>query len=196
MYRILLILLTFILPMAATAQSFSERRKAEKKKWYEEKREAKQREKEAEFLPDSVSYSVSASALREKKFVLEANQVVFKRGRNIFVNSSINFVSLVNNKAVIQISPLETVSGLNGVGGITLDGTASNIEIHEDKKKNIRLSMNVSGVGISAQVEIRLTHGSNKANVIITPNFHSNRTELIGKIIPFETSEVFKGTSL
>lgn len=196
MYRILLTLLVFILPAAATAQSFSERRKMEKEKWYAEKREAEQREKETSPLLDSVCYSLSAFALHERRFVLEADQVVFKRGRNAFVNSSTNFVSLFDDKAVIQISPLETVGGYNGVGGITLDGNASNIQIHEDKKKNIRLSMNVSGVGISAQVEIRLAYRSNKANVIITPNFHSSRTELIGEIVPFEASDVFKGTAL
>lgn len=196
MRRTLVILLATVLPILATAQSFSERRQADKEKWYEEKRKTEQREQEVKPLPDSVYYSLSASALREKRFVLEADQVVFKRGRNAFVNSSTNFVSLFDNEAVVQISPLESVGGFNGVGGITLDGTASNIKIHEDKKKNIRLSMNVTGVGISAQVEIRLTHGSDKANVTINLNFNSRRTELIGRIVPYENSEIFKGTSL
>lgn len=182
--------------MLATAQSFSERRQADREKWYEEKRKAEQREQEVKALPDSVYHFLSASALREKRFVLEADQVVFKRGRNAFVNSSTNFVSLFDNEAVVQISPLESVGGFNGVGGITLDGTASNIKIHEDKKKNICLSMNVTGVGISAQVEIRLTHGSDKASVTINPNFNSHQTELIGRIVPYENSEIFKGTSL
>lgn len=196
MRRTLIILLATILPMLATAQSFSERRQADKEKWYEEKRKTEQREQEVKNLTDSVYHSLSASALHEKRFVLEADQVVFKHGRNAFVNSSTNFVSLFDNEAVVQISPLESVGGFNGVGGITLDGTASNIKIHEDKKKNIRLSMSVTGVGISAQVEIRLTHGSDKANVTINPNFNSHRTELIGRIVPYENSEIFKGTSL
>lgn len=196
MRRILVILLSMVLPMLATAQSFSERRQADKEKWYEEKRKTEQREQEVKNLPDLVYHSLSASALREKRFVLEADQVAFKRGRNAFVNSSTNFVSLFDNEAVVQISPLESVGGFNGVGGITLDGTASNIKIHEDKKKNIRLSMNVTGVGISAQVEIRLTHGSDKANVTINPDFNSHRIELIGRIVPYENSEIFKGTSL
>lgn len=196
MRRTLIILLATVLPMLATAQSFSERRQADREKWYEEKRKAEQREQEVKALPDSVYHFLSASALREKRFVLEADQVVFKRGRNAFVNSSTNFVSLFDNEAVVQISPLESVGGFNGVGGITLDGTASNIKIHEDKKKNICLSMNVTGVGISAQVEIRLTHGSDKASVTINPNFNSHQTELIGRIVPYENSEIFKGTSL
>lgn len=132
----------------------------------------------------------------ERKFVLEAGQVVLKYGGNIHVNSSTNFVSLSGDTAVVQISPLNTVSGPNGIGGITLDGTASNIRIYETKKKDIRLNMNVSGIGISAQIEIQLIYGNNRTNVTINPNFNLSRIEQIGKVVPFKDSNAFKGISL
>lgn len=55
--------------------------------------------------------------------------------------------------------------------------------------------MNITGVGISAQVNITLTNGSNNATVDILPNFHSNRLTLSGTLLPLDKSSVFKGRS-
>ena len=64
-----------------------------------------------------------------------------------------------------------------------------------DKKGNIRLAMNITGVGISAQVNISLANGGNNATVDILPNFHSNRLTLSGTLLPLDKSSVFKGRS-
>ena len=55
-----------------------------------------------------------------------------------------------------------------------------------DKKGNIRVSMNVIGTGISAQVYINLPNGGNQASVDISPNFNSRRITLRGELLkPF-----------
>lgn len=56
-------------------------------------------------------------------------------------------------------------------------------------------SFNVQGVGISAQVHITLTRGSNSASARISPNFHSNNLTLNGNLVPLSQSSVFKGRS-
>lgn len=56
--------------------------------------------------------------------------------------------------------------------------------------------MNVTGVGISARVDIMLYKGSNEATVDISPNFNSNRITLKGVILPIAKSSVFKGAPL
>ena len=63
-------------------------------------------------------------------------------------------------------------------------------------KGNISVSMNVMGVGISAQVNIRLNKGSNNASVDISPNFNSNNFSLTGSLLPMAKANVFKGNSL
>ena len=85
--------------------------------------------------------------------------------------------------------------GLNGVGGITVEGSASNVKVQTDKKGNTTLSMNVMGTGISATVNIFLFKGSNYASVVISPNYNSNRITLRGRLVPKEYSTVFKGSS-
>lgn len=197
MNRFLIVLFVSFFPLMINAQSFSERRKADRERWYKEKEQAEFLKKhEADKKNNEIDHKTSAMALKERKFVLEADKIIFKYGSNVFVNSNTNFVSLCGDEAAVQIAPMNSHPGFNGLGGITLDGHASNINVTEDNKHNIRLTMNVMGVAISAQVQILLYEGSDEARVTITPNFNSNRIELTGRVVPFDESQVFKGTSI
>lgn len=197
MNRLLLVLFVSFFPVILGAQSFSERRKADRDRWYQEKEQVESlKKKGAEERNPQINYDLSAMALKELNFVLEADRLVFKYGQNVYVNSNTNFISLNGDEATVQVSPMNASPGFNGIGGITLDGKASNVKITEDKKKNLYLTMNVMGVAISAQIQILLYNGSDQAKVTINPNFNSNRIELIGRIVPFENSTVFKGTSI
>lgn len=160
------------------------------------KEDARQEKKDAEKAYNELLYQQAKLAIDNKKFVLEADQVMFKYGNTAFVSSNTNFVGLDGDNAVVQVAFNIPASGPNGLGGITVDGKASNIKTKTDKKGNIILSMNVMGVGISAQINITLYNGSNSAMVDISPNFSSNRFRLSGKIIPLSQSTVFKGRSL
>ena len=51
---------------------------------------------------DAVSYDDAVAALKAQKFVLEANQVMFRNGQTAFVTSNTNFV-LVNQEAVVSL---------------------------------------------------------------------------------------------
>jgi hypothetical protein len=147
-------------------------------------------------LADSLSYIQGRSALVNQDFVLEASSVTFKSGMTAFVNSNTNFISLKGNKAVVQISPSNFASGPNGVGGVTVEGNASDIQIRKDKKGNTTLSMNVMGIGINAQVEVYMYPGTNRASATVYPNFNSNTVWIQGTIVPYENSDVFEGNSL
>lgn len=151
-------------------------------------------QKQLEAIQDSIDYVNAANALENLDFVLEADQIQFKRGGLAFVSSTTNFISLSDSKAVVQIAPFNG-GGPNGVGGITVEGTASNIEMKTEKNGNMFFSMNVMGTGISASVDIWLYKGGNSATVTVNPNFHSNRITLNGRLVPTALSEVFKGSS-
>lgn len=156
-------------------------------------REAKKAE---EKMRNELLFREAERALKQHTFVLEADRVVFKRGRSAFVNSNMNFVSLEDERATVQIAFNGPYSGPNGLGGITVDGSASNIKMSQDKRGNINFSMNVSGIGVSAQVYIQLNKGANDATVTVSPNFNGNRMTLTGKLLPAEKSNVFKGRSI
>lgn len=171
------------------AQSSNENRNAERKA----KRETEKARIKAE---EERAYTLAAKALQEGKFVLEADQLLFKRGRNAFVSSTTNFVMMDGNDASVQIAASSAFAGPNGIGGITVDGTIRELKVKTDKKGTMNCSFSVQGIGISAQVTITLMHGGNKATARISPNFNSNNLSLSGRLVPLSQSNVYKGRSL
>ena len=147
-------------------------------------------------LADSIAFVQARAALQNQDFVLEADNVTFRNGSTVFVNSTTNFISVKGNRAVVQISPSNMASGPNGVGGVTVDGTISGQQIVTGKDGRITLSMSVMGIGINAQVEIYMHPGTNQASATVYPNFNSNTVWLNGTIVPYENSSVYEGMSL
>lgn len=145
---------------------------------------------------DARSYQKALQAIEEQQFVLEAEQVVFKRGESVYVTSTTNFILLDQKDATVQTSFSTVNPGPNGLGGITLDGRISNLKKETDKKGNTTLSFNIQGVGISAAVRIKLSQGNPRATAYIEPNFNSNTLTLYGRIVPLDQSEVYKGRAL
>lgn len=141
-------------------------------------------------------FEQAVQALNAKDFVLEADRVEFKRGRFVYVTPSTNFVSMSGDKATIQLAFNGAFSGPNGIGGITVDGNASNVEMKTDKKGNVTFSMMVQGVAVSANVTFRMVKGSNKCTATVSPNFNSNRISFTGTLYPTDQSNVFKGRSI
>ena len=167
--------------------------------WHQDMAEFRARsesDRQLNALADSLAYIQGKAALKNQDFVLEATSVTFKNGTTAFVNSSTNFISLKGNKAVVQISPSSFASGPNGVGGVTVEGNVTDLQIRTDKKGRTTLSMNVMGIGINAQVEVYMYPGTNRANATVYPNFNSNTVWLQGTIVPYENSNVFEGNSL
>ena len=152
-------------------------------------------QKRIEFQMDSVAAAKAVNALENLKFVLVADKLISKYGDMAYVSGVTNFISLNDDKCTVQIAPFNG-GGPNGVGGITLDGLASNINMSTDKKGTIRYSMMVQGVAISAFITITLPSGTNEASVTITPNLNSNNITLVGKIVVPEESGIFKGSTL
>ncbi len=152
-------------------------------------------QKQIEAQRDSIAYENAVKALDSLDFVLEVDKIVFKYGDIAFVQSNTNFISVADDAAVVQIAPYNG-GGPNGVGGITLDGRASNIKMRTDKKGTITYSFNVQGAAISGAVTITLPKGTDNATAVIEPTFNSNRITLSGRIVPREYSKIFKGSSI
>jgi hypothetical protein len=190
-----------VIDLDADAQTVSAqtRRQQEMAKWHQEMEEFRARSeqrREMSELTDSIAGVQAAAAVQNRDFVLEADQVTFKNGNTVFVNSSTTFISVKGNRAVVQISPSNYAAGPNGVGGVTVDGTITGMQRMVDKKGGSTISFNVTGIGINAQVEVYMTPGTNRASATIYPNFNSNTIWIQGDIVPYENSDVFEGMSL
>lgn len=158
-----LILIVALLLSAVAVGAQTERRiytKAE-----QERAQKREIEKRIEAIQDSIRSVEAFAALEQLDFVLEANRLSFKRGETAYVTSNTNFVSLSDDKAVIQIAPFHG-GGPNGVGGITLEGRASNIKLKTDKKGNVTLT--------SLRINERFRRLRNRALVPEPPLFESD----------------------
>lgn len=160
-----------------------------------EKKLTREEKKAAQKALDMSYFEEAKQAIESQAFTLEADRVIFKRGRSAFVTANTNFVTVNGEQSSVQVAFNTTLSGPNGIGGVTVDGRVSNYQVKTDKKGNVFVSFSVMGIGISAQVNITLTHGSNQASVDIRPNFNSNRLTLTGTLLPLDKSNVFKGRS-
>ena len=175
------------------------KRQQEMQKWHKEMEEFRARSQqrhEMTELMDSIAGVQAAAAVLNRDFVLEADQVTFKNGSTVFVNSSTTFIYVKGNRAVVQISPSNFSAGPNGVGGVTVDGSISGFQRMVDKKGRTTISFNVMGIGINAQIEIYMTPGTNRASATIYPNFNSNTVWIEGDLVPYASSDIFEGNSL
>ena len=116
-------------------------------------------------------------------------------GRVYYVNSNTNFVSLNDGQAMVQIASNSPYPGPNGLGGITVQGSASNVQVKQENNGNVYLSMSVQGIFISATVNLVLYSGTNNAMVTVDPNFSGNNLTMNGTLLPYSDSNVFQGTT-
>ena len=199
-FSVIVVVLSLTAPdMNAQSNSGASKRQQELDKWHQEMQEFRARSeqrREINELTDSIAGVQAAIAVQNRDFVLEADQVTFKNGSTVFVNSTTTFISVKGNRAVVQISPSNFSSGPNGVGGVTVDGSISGMQRMVDKKGRTTISFNVMGIGINAQIEIYMVPGTNRASATIYPNFNSNTVWVEGDIVPYSSSNVFEGNSL
>lgn len=165
------------------------------------RREAMKKERAArralEAQQDSVAYLKAVEALKEGAFVLEADFVSFPNGLTRYVSSNTNYVQVDDGVGVVQtaFSNFAYSPSPNGLGGVTVKGNISGLEIKEDKDGNYMYSYNIQGIAISATIFITLTGGTNQASVQISPNFNGNNMTMTGRLLPLDESDVFQGTT-
>ena len=178
-------LLALVLVSASTMMYAQESNAAIRRADRKAERDAERAKLRAEEqVQDMAAYQQAVQALKNKQFVLEANQVIFRNGMSSFVTSNTNFVQTAFNTPY---------PGPNGIGGVTVDGNSSDMKMNIDKKGNVNCSFSVQGIGISAQVFINMSSGNNNASVSISPNFNNNNLTLNGNIVPLDQSNIFKG---
>ena len=157
-----------------------------------ERKLTKQERKALEARMDSLMSARARQAVYDTAFVVEADEVTFKRGYTAHVTSDTNFIAVCGGEAVVQVAFNVPWPGFNGLGGITVDGYINKYERTEDEKGNVYVQMSVNGRAISAQVFITLWAGTDEATVSVQQNFYSGRITLNGKVVPVGESRVYK----
>ena len=182
--------------MAQRAESAQQSEQVDKKAQKAAKKAEKEARKAAEEAEAAAAHALAVKALEAQDFVLEASKIEFKRGQFEYVQANSNFVMLKGDKATVQLAMNGRFAGPNGMGGFTVDGKASNIEMKTDKKGNITYEFHVMGTGISARVFFRMAEGTNQCRATVYPNFSSNVLTFDGIVVPTRQSNIFKGRSL
>ena len=131
--------------------------------------------------------------LENSSFVLESDYLQNRYGYRIPVNSTLNFVMVNADEAVIQIGSNNGL-GYNGVGGVTAKGRITKWELNEnEKKKSFDLSMHVmTSIGM---YEVNMSIGLGMATARLSGLAPGNLT-FSGEIVALNESIVYEGSSL
>ena len=117
-----------LVPLAAQTQMTAKEKRTQTR---QERKIAQQKAREQ-------LYQDAVRTLENNTFVLEADRLIFKRGRSVSVSSVKNFISMANKKATVQVS-FDTPRPLqNGLGGFTVEGNVSDIRMKKDKKGKVK----------------------------------------------------------
>jgi len=131
--------------------------------------------------------------VEHQQFVLEADQLRDKRGNTVNVSSMINFIACDSVNGVIQIGSNSYV-GMNGVGGITIEGPISNYK-YELNEKNGTYSVSYNVRSSTGNYDVRMTvFGEGRADASVSSSW-PGRLSYSGYLVRPATSKVYKGMS-
>ena len=195
MKRVLFLLLVaaFFLPAyessaQTTAQPQTQHQELNKKQIREMKRDARKKARE---MADQQAFDAAKTALQDRSWVLMANTLFGPRGSAIPVSDNTNFIQFKGNTVYVQLA-FNGIAGPNGLGGITVQGTPSQIQCTTDKYGNITYSFYVNGIALTAQVVINLNAGGNYASGTVYPMMNSNNLTFSGVLVPTSQSGIFR----
>jgi hypothetical protein len=190
MKTILIILALSVLAIPGFSQEEKVYTKKELRKIAKEERKA---QREAE---EAAMRELTEIMLSNHRFVLEADYVGDNKGARIPVNSTINFIAVDSNKAVLQLGTTYGM-GYNGVGGITVDGNVTKYElkvIEGKKSKSYNLLIIVMTSLGTYDISFMLNdRGYGDATV---RGNTMGQLRYSGNLVPLDISRVYKGTSI
>lgn len=195
MKRIVSLVIVFVFVVCAMTEAQAQSRSAERREKRMERKLKREERLEKDSIMGSLDFNSAYQAIKDQSFVVEANSIQPMNGQVFYVNSNTNFVSLNNGQAMVQIASNSPYPGPNGLGGITVQGSASNIQTKQDDKGNVYLSMSVQGTFISATINLMLMNDTNNATVTVDPNFSGRTLEMSGPLYPYSQANIFQGTT-
>ncbi|MBN2638426.1 MAG: DUF4251 domain-containing protein [Bacteroidales bacterium] len=160
-----------------------------------EKKELKIKKKEKKSLESLKSRKHYAYLLKNKAFVLEANQLYGPRGNMISVSPTTSFFAVRKDKVIFQFGL--GAGGRNGVGGMTAEGFISDYKFNPGKnsKKALMVSGKIMPKGSGPRGYFTITV-NNDGNAYLHVDMPVNgRLSMSGRIVALPNARVFKGQS-
>lgn len=184
MKQIFIFLVAVLLAVPAFSQELSKKEQRKLQKQLKKEQQAEEAAKTAAVVGLMVEY---------QQFVLEADRLRDKRGNTVNVSPSINFIACDSITGVIQIGSNAYV-GLNGVGGITVDGPISNYKYTRiEKNGTYNVTYNVRTV--VGNYDVRMTVFSDgRADATVSSSW-PGQLNYSGYLMPPAVSKVYKGMS-
>jgi hypothetical protein len=182
---IILIAILVAIPTISQAQELSKK---------EQKALDKQLKKEQQAEETSRKAAIVGLMMEYRRFVLEADQLRDKHGQTVNVSSMINFIASDSIIGVIQIGSNNYV-GMNGVGGITVEGRIANYEsIYNEKNGTYSVTYNINSPLGAFTVRMTAFPGG-RADATVSSNW-PGKVSYSGYLVPPAASKVYKGSSL
>lgn len=195
MKKILFLLLTsaFLFPMMESqakvkSQPQTQHQELTKQQIRQMKRDERKKSRQ---MADAQAFQAAKDALQDRNWVLMANTLYGPRGAAIPVTDNTNFIQFKGNTVYVQLA-FDGVAGPNGLGGITVQGTPSQIKTTTDKHGNITYSFFVNGISLTAQVVVNLSADGNYASGTVYPMMNSNNLTFSGVLVPTSQSGIFR----
>jgi hypothetical protein len=138
------------------------------------------------------NFHILDSLLNAKSFVLEADYLQDKYGMRVPVLQSLNFIKVNATNGVLQTGNNYSM-GLNGVGGVTAEGSLGSWKISKDFKRmsyvvQFYISTNIGHYDVTLNV-----NAANNAQATIT-GLGPGRLTWVGHLVTLDNTRVFKGS--
>ncbi len=157
----------------------------------EERKAAKEAKKAQQAQADVEKAAIIHASIEAKQFVLEANFLSDKYGQRLVVDPSLNFVGIDIEKSAFQFGNGSDI-GYNGVGGITVEGSANNYKMSQNKKGMYTIDFQVSATAGTIFVVLSVSP-TGAADATISGNT-SQKLIYSGTLVPLGESRVYKGS--
>lgn len=131
--------------------------------------------------------------LDSQEWVLRANTLRDRRGNNIFVNESTNFVAVADSAGLVQIAFDNARLGRNGLGGETVDGRITRYDV-KDLGPGKGATINITLFGYTT-LNLLLNISDGGYGTIYLTGLYGQRLTYSGQLIPLEGSDIFVGTT-
>jgi hypothetical protein len=142
---------------------------------------------------EMLTYNTS-TALKNGQFVLKADQLRGRGGFVVGVNPTTNFIAVEGKEAYVQVASASG-PGLNGLGGVTLRGKITSMDIHQsDKNGFYSIVLNTMGINGPLTIVMNLNRTGEIATATVRTNY-GGRIEMNGVFVPWTGTgkTIYKG---
>ncbi len=137
---------------------------------------------------DSIAHLKAIQAIEQGYFVLRATSMSDMYGHLMSgLSENANFLLVQGKDGMYQFAAMRANPGLNGLGGVTLDGEVRDLKIKYGKTPNddVEVKYRLVGIDINADVQITLFKGSDQATALVMPMLEGGTITVRGQLSPY-----------